>query len=360
MSKEQETPQANSEEVDLGQLFKMIGKSFDRFFKFIISLLNKLVLAVVWMIFFVKKHIIKLILAGVIGFAFGFFKKKFSKPSFTSSIIIKQNYPFGETLYNAINYYQGLVEDSDNIALAEVLDIDPSYASSIISIEIKELISNNDRFIEFNNYTKRLDSTLASGVDYSDYLDNVEAHVYSKQLLSINSKSNDNFEEVFEALIKSLNTNVFLARERDKDIRQLENRELAIKEALVKSDSLQEMYKKILEFESQLKNEKTSQTSITIEGSDEASKTKEFDLFKNDIELRKELVSIEREKEDKEFIVEILSRTPSKGFIDSSFEILGFTISQLLFFTLLFPIILFLVLSILRFFKYLEKYNIEA
>ena len=37
MSKELPQPQ-QSEEVDLGQLFKLIGNAFDRFFKFIASI----------------------------------------------------------------------------------------------------------------------------------------------------------------------------------------------------------------------------------------------------------------------------------------------------------------------------------
>ena len=35
-------PQNQSDEVDLGQLFKLIGNAFDRFFKFIGSVFNKL------------------------------------------------------------------------------------------------------------------------------------------------------------------------------------------------------------------------------------------------------------------------------------------------------------------------------
>ena len=60
-----------SEEVDLGQLFKLIGRAFDRLFGFIGSILNKLFLAFVWMVFFVKRHFIKIALAGIIGFAYG-------------------------------------------------------------------------------------------------------------------------------------------------------------------------------------------------------------------------------------------------------------------------------------------------
>ena len=75
MSTDTPRPQPN-EEVDLGQLFKLIGNMFDRFFKFIGGLFNKLFLAFVWMVFFVKKHIVKLLIAGVIGFGIGFYKEK--------------------------------------------------------------------------------------------------------------------------------------------------------------------------------------------------------------------------------------------------------------------------------------------
>jgi len=359
MSKEINTPQNNSEELDLGQLFKIIGRAIERAFRFIGDIVNKLFLTFVWLIFFTKKHIIKLVLASILGFAFGIFKEKTSEPNFTSSIIIKQNYVFGESLYNTINYYQDLVAEEDFTTLAEELSIDSVFVMAISSIEIEPLVSDNDRLLEFNNYTRKLDSTLASEVEYGDFLDSVKDHIYETQLLSINSKSNKNFNEVFNAIIKTLNENSYLKREREKDIRQLDNREQAINKALAQSDSLQEMYKKILEYETQLKNEKTSQTSITIEGSENQLKTREFDLFKNDIELRRDLVAIQREKEDKEYVLEVLSSTPKKGFVDSSIEIFGNNINPKLFFSVLFSFILFSVLLALRLFKYLEKYNVE-
>ena len=70
MSKDLPQPQ-QSEEVDLGQLFKLIGNAFERFFNFIGNILNKLFLAFVWMVFFLKKHLIKFVIAGVIGVGLG-------------------------------------------------------------------------------------------------------------------------------------------------------------------------------------------------------------------------------------------------------------------------------------------------
>lgn len=41
-----------SEEVDLGQLFKMIGNAFSRLFNFVGSIFKQLFLAFVWVVFF--------------------------------------------------------------------------------------------------------------------------------------------------------------------------------------------------------------------------------------------------------------------------------------------------------------------
>ena len=50
MSTNSNTPN-NSEEVDLGQLFKLIGNVFDRFFNFILRIFKSLFLAFIWVIF---------------------------------------------------------------------------------------------------------------------------------------------------------------------------------------------------------------------------------------------------------------------------------------------------------------------
>ena len=358
MSKERNTPQSNSEEVDLGQLFKLIGNMFDRFFRFLGNIFNKLFLAFVWCVFFVKKHIIILLVAGVLGFAYGYIKEYRSEPMYKSSVIIKQNYDTGENLYNTINYYNGLLKQKDYVTLANELSVDTMYISSILSFQVEALISENQRLVQFNNYTKQLDSTLASTIEYNVYIKNVKDYIYETQQLTINSLSNDNFNIVFDAIINSLNLNSHFKREQTKDLEQLERRKLAIENALAESDSLQLVYKRVLE--KSLETQKGSQTSITIEGADERNKTKEFELYNKGIELRRELVTIERDKENKEFIVEILSNTPNKGFVDSSVLFLGKHFSVKVFFTTLFVFILFSILLLLRFIKFLEKYKSEV
>lgn len=351
-------PQSSNDEVDLGQLFNAIGRLFERFFSFIGGLLNKLFLAFVWLVFFVNKHFIKLVIAAVIGYAYGYIRKAFSEEMFKSSITIKQNYSIGENLYNTLDYYNSLVSQADYATLGQVLELDSSRVSAIRKFEINPLVSDNEKLLEFNDYLKNLDTTIAANLEYNQYIKNVNDYIYKYQQITILSRATGNFDKVFDGIINSVRTNEYYLSEQKKDLEELENREDALKALLVQSDSLQSTYKKVLE--RSVEQKEGSQTSITIEGGEETAKTKEFDLYLNDIELRNELVAIERAKANKKHIIEVISSTGNKGFVDSSIKVFNMSFSPSIFYAIMFALITFFIMLALRFVAYLEKYKTQV
>lgn len=354
MSKDLPQPQ-QSEEVDLGQLFKLIGNAFDRLFRFIGHIFNKLFLAFVWLIFFIKKHFIKFVIAGVVGIALGILLEKTSEPVYKSYITVKQNYKTGENLYNSIAYYNDLVMQEDVNALEKILSVEPGVASSILDFEIKSIITENQKIKEFDSYLKTLDTTLAKTIEYKTYLQNSEDYNHRYQQITIKSKERHNFNNIFDKVVHNANTSDYFLREQEKDLNDLNNRELALKVALAKSDSLQTTYKRVLE--KVLDGKSSTATSITIEGANEKDKTKEYDLYLNDIQLRRELVEIEREKEDKKEIVEIVSSTQDSGTVDDKKEIFGFAVSPKIFYATILMFLTFIVLLGLQAIKFLERYK---
>lgn len=354
MSKELPQPQ-QSEEVDLGQLFKLIGKAFDRFFNFIGSIFNRLFLAFVWLVFFIKKHIIKLIIAGIIGIALGFLLEKVSEPVYKSYVTIKQNYPIGESLYNSISYYSDLVKQKDIKTLKKALKIEESEAESILGFDIEPVITENQKLQNFNAYIKTLDSTLASTVKYETYIENTVNYVYPYQQIEIKAKARNNFKKVFDKIIESIDTNEFYKREQEKDLTELQDQEKSLIQALNQSDSLQTTYKRVLE--KVLDTEKSAQTSITIEGSTQIDKTKEFDLYKSDLELREKLVENRRKQADKQFVIEVISSKQESGLIDNKIKVLGKSFNAKIFYGLAITLLTFIVLLGLNFIKFLEKYK---
>ena len=70
MSNELPQPQA-SEEVDLGQLFKLIGNAFNKFFRFIASIFKGLFHLIILFLLFIQKHFVKFAIIGFIGLVIG-------------------------------------------------------------------------------------------------------------------------------------------------------------------------------------------------------------------------------------------------------------------------------------------------
>ena len=350
------TPQP-SEEVDLGQLFKMIGNAFQRLFQFIGSIFNKLFLAFVWLVFFIKKRAVVLLIAAVAGLALGFILDKIAPPTYKSSITVKQNYATGENLYGSIDYYNSLLKDDDYEVLGRVLGLEKKVSEEILGIEIEPIITDNDRVVMFDKYISGLDSLAASKVEYEVFVDNIKDYKHQLQQISIKSKTRANFKNVFDNIIGDINTNTFFVNEQAKDLAELNQQKVALEQSLAQSDSLQRTYKRVLE--QQMESKSTSETSITFEGNNDKNKTREFDLYKNDIELRREIVQIERKLKDKQNIVEIISGKQDSGFVDDTQELLGLTLGKKLYYLVLFTILAFVILFGLEFLKFLEKYKPE-
>lgn len=344
-----------SEEVDLGQLFKLIGNGFRNFFNFIGSILNRLFLAFVWMVFFVKKHFLKIALAGIIGFAYGFIKQKTGDPVYKSEIVIKQNYSTGENLYNTLIYYNELIKNGDSIALSENLKIQPSEANMIVDLELESVLNENNKLKLFDNYSKELDSTLASTFMFETFVENSNEYDYQIQKITLKSLSKKTYTNVFTQIIENIESTEFIKNEQKKDLTELGNRENIIKQSLQASDSLQKVYKNVLE--KSVEKVAGGETSITFEGSDDNNITKEYELYNSDLVLRRELVNIQREKEDIENIIEIVSSGQNEGTLDNSQDVFGLNLNKNLFYGLLLALLVFGILLTLEFLKFLEKYK---
>ena len=357
MSTNSNTPN-NSEEVDLGQLFKLIGSAFDRFFNFIFSIFKNIFLAFVWVIFLMKKRIIILASATIFGLMIGALSTKTAAPKYESSVTVVQNYPTGENLYNSVGYYNDLLRQQDYNTLGAVLDLDSEKTKSILSFNVEPVISENNKLVAFNNYIKQLDSLAATKIEYEDFLVNNEDHTHKYQQISIESSERNSFKSVFENIVKTISLNPFFINEQRKDVLELTQRRDALGVALEKSESLQETYRKVLEQGIDTdQTAKTSEIGITFEGSSEIEKTKEFDLYQSDLELRAQIVQIERNLLDKQHIIEMISNKQDSGVASNKKTFLGIELNSTLFYGVLALLAAITVLLGIEFLRFIEKYK---
>ena len=209
----------------------------------------------------------------------------------------------------------------------------------------------------FDKYISGLDSLVASKVEYDVFVKNIKDYKHQLQQISIKSKTRANFKNVFDNVIGDINANTFFVNEQAKDLAELNQQKVALEQSLAQSDSLQRTYKRVLE--QQMESKSTSETSITFEGNNDKNNTREFDLYKNDIELRREIVQIERKLKDKQNIVEIISGKQDSGFVDDTQELLGLILGRKPYYLVLFTILAFVILFGIEFLKFLEKYKPE-
>ena len=343
----------HNEEVDLGKLFVMIGNSFNRFFQFIFSVIKNLFFGFVWVVFFARKYIVTISIAIFFGLIVGFIIEETSDPVYKSTITVRQNYDTGENLYGSIEYYNGLLKDRDHKILAEVLGLSEESSMEVVSFDIEPVITNNDLLIMFDDYVEDLDSLARSKIDYNEYVNNINEYRHPFQQISIKSKTRANFNNVFKNIVKNILTNEFFVNEQKKDILELTEIKAALERSLIQSDSLQETYKRVLQMDSN----RQSDVGITFEGTYDNEKTREFDLFINDIKLRKDIVSVNRKLKDKENIIDLISSKQDNGFVDHSKDLFGLPLSIIVFYPVIFFILIFLVLLSKEFYTYIQKYN---
>ena len=355
MSKELPQPQ-QSEEVDLGQLFKLIGNAFDRFFKFVGRVLNTLFLGFVWLVFFLKKQALKIIIAAIIGFGLGMTKETVSDPIYKSTAVVKQNYKTGENLYNLIDYYNKLIGEGDLASLSSSLGLEnEEQLESIIGFEVESVATKNDELARFDKYKKSLDSVLAATITFEDYIESAKTSENPLQRIILKAKSKNVFKDVIPNIIESINKTQYFVDEQKKDLDELTRQEDAINEALSKSEALQGVYQEVLK--QQVGTDASSQTTIRIDNTEDKSVTKEFELYTNDVRLRRELVEIQRKKEDKSKIIELISSQENTGTVDTSSRLLGFDINKKIKYAILLGLLTFVLLLTREFVRFLDRFK---
>lgn len=354
MSTNSKTPNQN-EEVDLSTLFKLVGVAFERFINFFTSIFTNIFSAFVWIIFLIKKHIIILFSVLVLGYLIGFFITKFSEPKFDSSVSIVQNYPSGQNLYSLVKYYNNLIKQKDFETLGQALELDMETSSKISSFDITPLVSGNNNLITFNEFLLEIDTLASPKIEYDEFVENIENHSYKHQKISIQSSLSNNFIPVFSKIISSISLNPYFMSEQEKDIKELTNIKEALEFSLVKSDSLKSTYKRVLEQE--LISNNASEIGITFEGSSKTKTTREYELYRSDLELERELVETERALLDKQHIIEIISSNQDAGLMSDTKEILGIELPLSLFLALILFLLTSTVILVSEFLRFIEKYR---
>src|SRR5690606_32070251 len=308
MNKDLPQPQ-QSEEVDLGQLFKLIGNAFDRLFKFIGGIFKGILDAVILFLLFIQKNFIKFLIIGVIGVTIGIFIDYIRDPRYISTMVVEPNFNSVQQLCNNIEFYNELAEAKDSTALADVLAISKREASTIKEFKVESYSDENQKIQLFDRFVRSLDTSTRKAIEMKSYLKNFNSFDARFHTVTIIATNNRIAKKIQPVIINSISGNDYFNLQKYISDVNIKLQDSLYKKQIMEIDSLQILYKKVMLAEA----EKPMQgTSINL-GENGSKDNKELALVNKIAELKTNLVELNQERANKSSIINVISDFPNKG-----------------------------------------------
>jgi hypothetical protein len=346
-------PEISEEEIDLGTLFSQIGKLFSNFFSFLGSILKNLLDYSILLLLFLKKHLLELGLAAVIGAVVGFFINIIIPENYHYDMIVQPNYDAAYQMNERIQYYNDLIKNEDSVRLAKLFNIDFDDANSLTEFEMRRQEEKRDIIESYNEFIKDKDSLTKLEISFDDYLDeefsffDSEYYAFRMSLKKERLKRN-----IQQELIADLENNPHLQKERKLTLARLETKEKNLLKTIRDIDSLRATYKEVALLTA--KNMSNTGTAIDIVDS---KKTNDNDirLFNVYKDAYKNLDTLLVEKQKKQDIFKIVTPFKPLGIAQTKVVEKKTVLVSLIFFGLM---LLFILLKDLN--SYLESYKKES
>ncbi|MBW8242628.1 hypothetical protein K1F50_07430 [Muricauda oceani] len=345
---DQPVNQKNSDEIDLGQLFQMIGKGFQKLFNFIGSIFKGIFHLIVLFLLFIQKNIIFIGAAIIIGGVAGFVLDRTTPEKYISRMVVEPNFNSVQQLYNNIAFYNDLADAQDSVALATALNITEHEAASIKEIFTDSYSDENQKIKLFDEFIRELDTTTVKAIDYTNYLENFNSMDARFHQISMISTDNRVAKKAQPAIINSISVNEYFKLQKRINDENLDLQEEIYKKQLVEIDSLQSLYRTVLVKEA---DKPMQGTNINLAEGGE-SKGRELALVQEKDILKEKLVELNQERANKSTIINVISDFPTRGV-----EQKGLWKSYKFKLPILLLIVVLGVLALLELNKYLKSYN---
>ena len=337
----------NEEEVDLGSLFKIIGKGFQNLFNFIGNIFKGIFHFFISILIFLKDNIVKIGIAAFIGFAIGVFIQVKSADKYESQMLVQPNFKSANQLYNNISYYNDLVKQKDTANIQKTFKIDKETAASLKKFTIEPIINENDIINSYNEFILDVDTTTVKSYNFEDFKASFSLLDYKIHKINVVSEKNDVFDKLDEVILSSVIKNKYFNRVKELTNENLNRTDSLLRTNLAQIDSLRVVYMKVMLEEAKKQN---SGTSIDLGG--KMRTTKELELFETNREINEELEDIVKDKSEKYEVINVISNFQPIGS-----EIKGVTRNIAFQLSVLGALAMIFILLLIKINSYLNNYK---
>ena len=337
----------NEEEVDLGSLFKIIGKGFQNLFNFIGNIFKGIFHFFISILIFLKDNIVKIGIAAFIGFAIGVFIQVKSADKYESQMLVQPNFKSANQLYNNISYYNDLVKQKDTANIQKTFKIDKETAASLKKFTIEPIINENDIINSYNDFILDVDTTTVKSYNFEDFKASFSLLDYKIHKINVVSEKNDVFNKLDEVILSSVIKNKYFNRVKELTNENLNRTDSLLRTNLAQIDSLRVVYTKVMLEEAKKQN---SGTSIDLGG--KMRTTKELELFETNRKINEELEDIVKDKSEKYEVINVISNFQPIGS-----EIKGVTRNIAFQLSVLGALAMIFILLLIKVNSYLNNYK---
>jgi len=303
---EQNIPQDG--EVDLGSLFKVIGKGFQNLFKSIGQFFKTIFHFLILFLLFLRNNMLKLGIAMFIGATIGLYLDLTQPKLYSSTMIVEPNFKSAQQLYKNINFYHELVKQKDSSLLAQTLKISENEASKLKGFYIEPIKNQNEKYQFFNDFIQDIDTTTIRNIDIKEFKKGFSDYNYNYHQIKVKSFSNIIFEKLSIPIISSIENNPYYKYQKKINDENLHQNERVLVKSLREVDTLRKIYNEVLITEA-----KKMETGTSITLAQGVKKTEEIELFNQSLELNEELIDNNKEKAETTEILNVVSTFSKVG-----------------------------------------------
>jgi hypothetical protein len=347
-------PTPQNEEVDLGQLFKMIGNLFQRFYNFIAAIFKGLFHVLILILAHFFKRLKWYALAGFIGLALGFFLERSSEKLYGANMFIKTNFNSGYQVYENIKNLNELADvEQDSVKLAEILKIDVSEAAKLKGFYIEPDIDENIRVKMFSTYKQGLDSISQLEANYDNYVNSLSPFNSNTHKIGVASTDKLIYTKLRDTFPKVISTNDYLKEVLAINTENFELQDSTLIAQDARIDNLVKNYLEIRNKESDKEPVPGAGTNLFLGDAQESNLlVSEAPLIREKLELATQRRNINIAKVEQKNIISIVSNFPETGYdIQEWYEDLRFLIPAI---SISITLILFMLIGLNKFVKEYE------
>lgn len=295
---------SKEEEIDLGQLFILIGRGFSNFFNFAGNIFITILTRFLSFLLFLRRNFITITIVSLIGVTLGgIYEFNIKTSTYESSMTVEPNFGSALQLYKNIDFYQSLVEQKDTDRLAGSLNISIEEAFSISLFEVKPYVNKNEIILAYKNFISNLDSSTVKLIDFQTFAQKQPVESFRYHIVNIHSKDKFVFSKLSKQIISSIiKKDTYYDKVKSTSLSNLISKKDALALTMSEMDSLKSIYKEVLLAESKKINSGTNIFMSNLKDSDI-----EVEVFDKYMIMNDQMTNVNTQLTEKNEVINIIS-----------------------------------------------------